>query len=245
MDEARAKLLREHGVLVLPEEIDHDAYALLVEALLLVDTLPHMKAITLYCAGLGGDTNAALAIADLLQHRGDVIGLLPGQADSCHADVWLACSERYVFPLGSMGIHETKYTFHNGTHVDVRFARNYAADVRSYNERSARLLAGACADDRFDTVYWLKVMEEIGSRGVRHYAAGWLIEMGIAKPIREYVKLPPVIPTPDPSPLQVYSAKVGDAPEARIYVQNPDGTLFRIDDKGLAVPVDEDSDGKT
>jgi len=199
MDETQVIMMNQYGVLVLPKSLDHDAYVLVVEALLLAHSIGREK-IVFYCAGLSGDVNAALAIVDVIQHRGNVVGLLPGQADSSHADVWLGCSERYVFPLGSMGLHETKVIFHHGAHVDRRFAQNYLGDVQSYNTRCARLLAEACADDQYGVDYWLAQMRDVGSMGVRHYGADELITLGIAKAVREFVMPSPVADRASPVP---------------------------------------------
>lgn len=56
MDEQAKSRLWEHGVLVLPDEIDPAAYELILDALLLRPDEP----ITLYCAGAGGTVWDAL-----------------------------------------------------------------------------------------------------------------------------------------------------------------------------------------
>ena len=187
MNETQVKMMETYGVLVLPEDIDHAAYVLVVEALLFADQCGH-ETVVLYCAGGGGDVNAALAIVDVIQLRGNVIGLLPGQADSSHATVWLGCSERYVYPLGAMGIHEMKFTVYDKTSIDRQFARNYGDAVQSYHGRVAKLLCDACAEPELYTVeHWLDVLHQVGASGVVHYDAEHLILFGIAKPVSAFV----------------------------------------------------------
>ena len=187
MNEIQVKMMQEYGALVLPEEIDHDAYMLVVEALHLAKSCGHDE-LVFYCAGLGGEVNSALAIVDLIQAHGDVIGLLPGQADSSHAYVWLGCRERYVYPYASMGLHETKFIYQNGATVDRRFTQNFLGDVTSYNYRICRLLSDATTPHR-PIEFWETQLSDIGSVGVRHYDDGELIRMGIAKAIGAYTPL--------------------------------------------------------
>lgn len=183
MNETQVKLMEQYGVLVLPEDVNHAAYELVVEALLFAEHVGH-ETVVVYCAGMGGELNSALAIADLLIQRKATIGLLPGQADSCHADVWLACEERYVYPMGHMGIHQVKYTFYDKTHVDERYAKMLLHENDHYNRRSARLLARASG---MLESHWLEKLDKVGAHGVFHLTADDLISLGIAKPIAAYV----------------------------------------------------------
>jgi len=183
MNETQEKLMEVYGVLVLPDEINHAAYELVVESLHFARHCGHDR-VVMYCAGFGGEMPSALAIVDLVRAHGNVVGLLPGQANSSHATIWLGCAERYVYPMGEMGIHEVRYDVADNTKLDARHARNFEGEMKSYNERLATLLSEACDEhDVYSVGHWRTVLHQVGASGYHHYDAEYLIMCGIAKPI--------------------------------------------------------------
>jgi len=181
MNETQVKLIEQYGVIVLPDTIDHDAYMQIVESFYFAHSIKR-KELRIFCQGMGGETNCALAIADMIQHRGNCVGLLPGQADSCHGDVFLACQKRYVFPLACLGIHSSKYFFDSGTKMDISGAENRFRMIQSYDGRTARIMAMA---SNKSGVFWEDRMRAIGSDGVQHLTAYELVWFGMARPISE------------------------------------------------------------
>src|SRR5688572_30087298 len=101
MEDKQRDLLDRHGVLILSEEIEHDTYVLLLEALLHLGDKP----LTLHCHGNGGISAVSRAMVDLIRQHGNVTGLMAGECNSSHGIVWASCQQRYVYPHGALGVH--------------------------------------------------------------------------------------------------------------------------------------------
>lgn len=180
MTDDERKLLDEHGVLILPDEINHGVFQLVLTATLARPDKP----ITLYCRGDGGDSCAALALVDVIQRHGQFIGLLPGEANSSHSVMWAACEQRYIFPGGSIGLHRCARI--ELQHVDAGYARRAADEFDRIDRQCARVMAGACANqETHGESFWYDVIDRTGSRGLTFFNAEFLIECGMAKPISE------------------------------------------------------------
>lgn len=177
MDEKTEKLLVEHGVLVLPEEIDHNTYVLMVEALIIM----RGKRMALYCRGDGGCSRSALAIVDMLRDHGDVDGILYGEANSSHAAIWAACARRWVSPNAMIGVHMVSWDSLN-TRMDAKSAHL----IKTQFEIKDRLFAETFAEASSESVEWWLSHIQMTSGAVQRIGASWMIESQMAKPISKY-----------------------------------------------------------
>jgi ATP-dependent protease ClpP protease subunit len=184
LDEKTEKLLVERGVLILPEEIDHGVYELVVEATLIM----RGKRFALYCRGDGGCSRSALAIVDLLRGHGDVDGLLYGEANSSHATIWAGCARRWVSPGALIGVHMVSWGSIN-TRMDSVTMHLIATEYRSTESRVSDVLAAA---SNRPADWWLKQIRET-SGAVIQIPAAELIEMEMARPVGEYKKELPTL----------------------------------------------------
>lgn len=181
MTDDERKLLEEHGVLILPEDIAHDAYVNIVEAALIRPDKP----VTLYCHGAGGDSCTAGGIVDVIRRHGNVIGLLPGDADSCHGVIFAACATRYVYPGARLGVH--RVVMGSLEHVTADYALKRAEGLQKHDVRNAHIFAQACTPDlRYDARFWLDAIND-NPRALHHFDAAFLIECGMARPIAEMI----------------------------------------------------------
>lgn len=174
------KRLLERGVIVLPQYIDHDTYALLVEALVVERPGDPVQ---LYCRGDGGSANTALALMDLIEAHGSVTGVLHGAALSAHGMVWAACQQRYVAPRGSLGIHKVRFDDLGG--VDSTHAELIIAEQRAIEWAGAALLGRISSTP---AQRWYTLMQQIGSLGCKLLPAETLIRLGMAHPLTSLVK---------------------------------------------------------
>lgn len=177
MNETQEKLLGR-GVMALGSEIGHDTYRYVLEALLM-----HPGPVQIYCAGDGGDSGCALAIADLIGQHGQVTGMLPGHAMSNHVTVWASCQNRYVFPYGRIGVHKVAWDGMN-SRTDQQSLARWAKAFDDIERDIAAILAGASDQD---VTWWLQRMQQAGSGGIVEFNARTLIAMGMARPAKEYV----------------------------------------------------------
>lgn len=178
MDEKQEKRLREYGVLVLPDEIDHEAYELVLDATLMRPNDP----ITIHCSGSGGSTWDALAIVDLVQVHGACIGILAGTSASAHLDIYAACRERYIYPNGRIGIHEAGYSGPDGK-LDMNGSKSYLNDLEQLNLQIAQLYASAST---LTIEYWQTMLRQVGNSGCRWMMADEVIAWGMARPVAEW-----------------------------------------------------------
>ena len=182
MDETQEKLLRERGVIVLPQDIEHATYVDVLSLLLLAETEWADKPIRLYCAGDGGSAPAAISIVDLVQQHGNVIGMLAGEATSSHVTVFAGCPERYVYPNASIGVHRLAWP-DVGTRQDRVSLDNRAAELQIGEAKVASILAKASCKDED---WWLSEMRSAGSDGVRIFTTTDIISLGLAQHVSEY-----------------------------------------------------------
>lgn len=174
MDETRQKLL-DRGVLVLDAVIDHETYEDVLEGLLM---RPEQD-VRLYCAGEGGEARMALAIADLVQQHGRVIGMLPGPAMSSHATIWAACGTRYVFPHGRIGVHNVCWNTQRT--LDAQSLNVLSNEFEALNRETALIYEAAST---WTLGYWQGAMGQAGSHGFTVFDAAALVGMGMAQMAR-------------------------------------------------------------
>lgn len=184
MNETQEKMLSERGVIVLPEEINHQAYVDFLSLLLLAESVWQDKSIRLFCAGQGGSAPDAIAIADLVRHHGRINGMLAGEAKSSHVTIWASCSRRYVYELATIGVHCLQWSSLN-TRQDRISLRQRDDELMVGEANIARILADACYVE-YGHAFWLAAMREAGSDGVRTFNSPAVIKMGMAKPIEAY-----------------------------------------------------------
>lgn len=179
MDDSTRKLLDEKGVLVLPKEVEHEMFALVVEACAYFPDKP----LTFHCRGDGGDTASALAIVDVIRAHGQVTGVLAGEANSSHGVIFAACAKRYVYPFGSIGVHACAM---NELHtVDAAYARTWFMELESTDKQVAQILASACTSAACNETYWFNKISTQGGQGFSRIFAPQIIACGMARPISE------------------------------------------------------------
>lgn len=176
MNETQKALLAK-GVVVLPNRIEHEVYEYVLEALAI-----RPEQVVMYCKGDGGDVSSALAIVDLIQQHGNVVGMLPGEANSSHATIFAGCQERYVYPNGFMGVHQIAWDSHNGR-LDSHNLRLLSVDFDAADGQVAGILAAA-SNKSMD--WWYKVIRDTGSGGVTRYPARQMIQLGLARDVGEF-----------------------------------------------------------
>lgn len=179
MDEQVEKLVKSRGIIVLPEEIDHDTYAMLLEGLVIARVERPRQPVILYCRGDGGCSRSALAMVDLIREHGNVIGMLPGEANSSHVTVWAGCTERYVYPHAAIGLHKVAY-YEMNSRMDSKSAQLIGREFEQTERKVATLLAEI---SNKDADHWFDVMQTTGSSGVTQFDAEEIIAMEMAKPI--------------------------------------------------------------
>jgi len=162
---------------VLPETIHHSTYEMVLEALLIKSGAE----LRLYCRGNGGDSASALAIVDLIDQHGNVVGLLPGEAASNHALIWAACHRRFIFPRGCLALH--KVARHSlSSRVDSQSLRLIADDYDRVERLIADILSLASTEA---PTFWYHLLQETGSGGLCRLEAERLIDLEMARPIIE------------------------------------------------------------
>lgn len=180
MDDKQKALLNDYGVLVLPDEIDHQVFVLVLTACLMRPDQP----IKMYCRGGGGDATAARGIVDVIQQHGKVIGLLPGEANSSHGVIFAGCAERYVYAGASLGVH--RVTLETLEDVDAHYAKNTHRRFDMLDRAAAKTLAGACKDQsKHGEMFWYKAIDKQGGSGLKSFDADFMIKCGMAQSISE------------------------------------------------------------
>lgn len=151
MDDAAQRLLEMTKTIILPEEIDHDTYHMIVEAALLYPD----DEIDLYCRGQGGDSGDALGIVDIIKHHGNFTGLLLGDAASSHAIIWAGCANRYCFDNSRLGLHSVVTTF-SPPYMDSRALLQSSKKSEETDRANAQILADSSKED---ITYWLGLIQ--------------------------------------------------------------------------------------
>jgi len=191
MDDTQIQLLDRHSVLILPEEIEHSTFVLLLEALLHLDGKP----LVLHCHGNGGISAVSRAMVDLIRQAGNVTGLMAGECNSSHGIVWASCQQRFVYPHGILGVHRVAKS-QVSTRFDGQTFEQFAADFNRMDMENSHILASA---SNKPSDWWYERIVETGSGGTTNFTATQLVLMDMAKPISEYRP-------PDPAGLTVSPA---------------------------------------
>lgn len=142
MDDKQRELLENHNVIILPDNINHDFYSFMVEAVIMYPD----NEINMYCRGDGGSTRSAVAIVDLIKQHGNFTGLLAGEANSSHVTVWAGCTRRYVYPNAAIGVHKISWDLDNII-VTSEVAKTLMDDYEVSERIVSDILAGASNKD--------------------------------------------------------------------------------------------------
>lgn len=108
MTDSADYLLEKQAIIVLPGEIDHAAYTMILHRIMQGRELHRDKPLQLYCRSDGGWAWDAEAIVALIEADGNIDGVLLGETLSSGAFIWASCTRRYVYPDARLGIHPTK-----------------------------------------------------------------------------------------------------------------------------------------
>jgi ATP-dependent protease ClpP protease subunit len=176
LSEEAKTLLESHGLFVMPSEIDHEAFKLVVY----VCALYAHKPLKFHCAGDGGDTASALGIVDIIREHGNVTGLLAGEANSSSGVIFAGCAHRYIYPYGSIGVHGCAMNQLNT--VDVAYARTWMTELETTDRAIAKVFSDA---SNAPCEFWLEMILRQGGQGYTRHNAQFLIECRMAKPISE------------------------------------------------------------
>lgn len=172
-------LLIGFGIILAPEELDHAAYLELSWALHIARVLHPNKVIELRCCGRGGDGSRAFAVADLIQHDGQVAGIAVGRISSGHSIIWGACQARYAYPNSIVSIHQARTDWIN--EYSQQDFENHSESIVRLNERMIRLYS---AISNKGHEYWHDLLFR-GGRALVDLDYEKLIALEMAKPSKE------------------------------------------------------------
>lgn len=140
-DQKKAQpLLEGHGIILTPDQIDADSYIALSWAIALGRIMHPRRALELRLSGLGGESRHAFALIDLIQADGNIDGVVLGEANSAHANLWAACARRYVFPHSCVELHRVTNGGWNGE-ADSRLFSRLSAEYDWADDKQAALWA--------------------------------------------------------------------------------------------------------
>ncbi len=183
MDDAQRKLLEDHKTIILPEDIDHDSYALIAEAAILYPD----DEIDLYCRGDGGCSRSALEIANVIKQHGHFVGLLTGEAYSTHVSIWAACQSRYCYEFSTINVHKVTVSFSDDDTLTSWQLRIIADGLDQTELAVSKILADA---SNIGVRFW-RDAQEIGDAQYKFktFDCDEIIGMGMALPIADRVKV--------------------------------------------------------
>lgn len=165
--------LRGEKIYALPEDIDFDTYAEVLEFLTIYKDDP----VTIHCAGGGGSTDVAFAIVDLIRQHGAVRTALMGAAYSSHVIVFASGRDRQVSQHAQIGIHRPYFERVGGHAGELTNRAFYLHDLE---RQIAELFSDA---SKHSDGWWLDVIRSVERGGWVHYNSQSIISMGLAQPL--------------------------------------------------------------
>jgi ATP-dependent protease ClpP protease subunit len=177
MDDAQMKLLEEHKIIILPEQIAHDTYRLIVEATI---RCPDDE-IDLYCRGEGGYSADTFAIVDIIRRHGKFVGLALGAVVSSHVTIWASCQKRYVYPHGRLGLHSVLSGVSMPEYMDAKTFIQKGSNCLHIDQADAEILAGS---SNKDAIFWLDKINN-AALGLEWITTAQIIQYDLAWPIAE------------------------------------------------------------
>lgn len=162
--------LLDYRTLLLPDDLDGEAYRNFLWAFKVARELYPTKRLKLYCHGNGGDANIGFALVDLIQQDGRVDGILLGGAYSSHSVVWASCARRFCYPLAGIGVHNCISS--SNSWEDTSYRKTDAHKMTEFDRAIAKIYSAA---SNKDIKWWLDKM----ARG--HSACYWIEANKLAK----------------------------------------------------------------
>ena len=179
MNDRAWDFLDKTGVIILPEDLDHEVYIVIQTACVMYS----QRRLYLFCRGDGGSSRTANAIVDAVRGHGNVCGILAGEANSSHGVIFAGCPHRYTYENGSLGVHRT--VLHSMDLVDAPYAKNRWEDLEAGDLMNAQILASACPLTELQSeAWWYQQIAETG-KGLRMFNSTFLIENRIARSVTE------------------------------------------------------------
>lgn len=165
------ELLIEHHSLSLPESIEQETYLDFLYALKKFRAANPTEELHLYCRSGGGDTRSAMAMVDLIQSDGKVVGHLVGDVCSSAAAIWAACPKRIVYPNGMLFVHPVSWN----DIVGVVDASRLWSMWQEFNETDWKYCNIYASASNKDKVWWHNQLNPAGDGS--WFDAKTLIEM--------------------------------------------------------------------
>jgi ATP-dependent protease ClpP protease subunit len=180
-DQQKAQpLLEQYGIIVAPNEIDHDTYLELSWALKIGREMHPESPLELRCCGIGGEVSRSFAIYDLVQQDGNIDGIALGRVSSGHTIIWSGCNRRFVYPTALVSIHQTK----NGAWLQGQLQRDYELGFERYKWGNRQLVEIYAKSSNQGADFWHDKVFSAGAE-LLNFDASQLIELEMAAPISE------------------------------------------------------------
>jgi ATP-dependent protease ClpP protease subunit len=180
-DQQKAQpLLEQHGIIIAPEEINHDTYIELSWALRIGRELHPAQPLEFRCCGVGGESSRSFAIYDLVQQDGNIDGIALGRVSSGHSIIWSGCNRRFVYPTAMVSVHQSK----NGSWQQGQVQRDYELGYEQTKWTNSRLVEIYEKVSNQGADYW---HDKVFGAGMELFNidANQLVELDMAKPISE------------------------------------------------------------
>lgn len=163
----------EIRLMIMPDVIEHETYQDVAKSLRLWGNTQ----VTLLCAGSGGSSRAAIAIADAIDSHGQVIGVLHGWAMSSHGYVFAACQKRYIGRNAVIGLHNPAFHGYEGPMHPGDLER-LRVELDLITVQAAKLLAQASNQP---VENWMDIFNATGSNSYKLLDAQAIIAYEIAQ----------------------------------------------------------------
>ncbi len=179
-------LLEQFGIVIVPKDINFNAYHELTWALKIGRHLHPSKVLELQCTGYGGEVLFGLAIVNLIQNDGNIKGIALGSSVSTHSFIWASCADRRIYKTATIGIHEiaaVDYVRQNESFSGwIRTERKeYELKVRDFqasNEIIANLYVKASNKNKR---WWLSKLSEGANTPIYISAKELVGDLGMAR----------------------------------------------------------------
>jgi len=183
-DQQKAQpLLEKYGIIITPNEIDHDTYTELSWALQIGREIHKDAPLELRCCGIGGEGHRSFALYDLVRADGNIDGIALGRVSSGYSVVWSGCNRRFVYPSAVIGIHQAK----NGAWIQGQLQSDYELGYKHSLWSNNKLVEIYASISNQNTDYWHDAVFSAGME-LLNLDARQLIELDMAKSISERAK---------------------------------------------------------
>ena len=178
--EKKQPLLEAYGIIVAPNESDHDTYIEWSWALKIGREIHPECPLEIRCCGIGGEVSRSLALYDLIQADGNIDGIALGRVSSGYSIAWSGCNRRFVYPTAVVSIHQAK----NGAWQQGQFQRDYEIGHERYKWCNSKLIEIYEKISNQGANYW---HDKVYSTGMEmlNFDAEQLIKLDMAMAISE------------------------------------------------------------